>query len=619
MVRYPNKILELVKKLPEGHPGLEKLIKKNYKNIDFEKLMVINPNLNEVQISQLYMQIIVDIFSSNPNALELLKTLSVLNMEIDTNIDGGSIETCCDFPNIEQSIKFLLDTGIIKKRKGEDELFEFSIQQIQDILELLTDKKNHENAILYYEKKLRRLKDNIQDEIELLFHKAKISPSVELVDIFLTIANSIEQFEFKHKRLIDIAQELFILDDKYKAPILNVVGNIFSVIGDSEDAEKIYLNALEIYKNLAKKYYKIYLPYIAATQKNLGTLYIDLKRFEEAEKIYSDALSSYKELEKQYYDAHSPDFHSKDDIPLDKSYFKELKAYNKVIKQYYGIYLPEEPSISSDFGNVGIDLDLLEDIQDGTIDSIDSYKTLAKMLYDMYLIDIAKTQSNLGLIYSELNRFKDAEQVHLEALKIKRKMAEHYPDQVLPELVLTLLDLGDVYANLNKFENAEPMFQEALNISKHLAEQNPEIYVHNVAFIQNSLGKVYSRLQKFGEAEQIFLEALKIFKIFAKEDPKTYSDNIADVQNSLGNTYLSLNNLEKAEHYLTKALKKDPANIDILYNLACLEALRNNQTKALELLKKVLNKDNNYIERAKQDKKLEKIKNLKEFKDLIDE
>ena len=64
-------------------------------------------------------------------------------------------------------------------------------------------------------------------------------------------------------------------------------------------------------------------------------------------------------------------------------------------------------------------------------------------------------------------------------------------------------------------------------------------------------------------------------------------------------------------------MKKDPTNSEILYNFACLESLRNNQEKALELLKEVIELDKAYIERALQDKKLEGIKDLKEFKELI--
>jgi tetratricopeptide (TPR) repeat protein len=546
----------------------------------------------------------------------LLKTLLVLNTEIKTNIDRGSIENCCNFPDIENSIKLLFDTGIIKKKKGKEDLYEFSYQQIQDILEILTLVKHHKKAIKYYEKKLRRRKDDIQDQIELLYHKAKINPSEELVNEFLAIANNIMQFNFKHKRLIDIAQELFVLEDKYKAPILIVVGNLLSVLGNSEEAERIYLNALDIYKNLAKKYYRIYLPYVVSTQKNLGTLYIDLKRFEAAEKIYTDALSSYKDLERQYYEVYSPEHEARDHLNLEESYIDQLKAYNKILKNYYDIYLPEELSISSDSKNIYIDLDLLEDIKDGSIDSIESYKTLAKMSYDMYLLDIAKTQSNLGLVYSELMKFEEAEQMHLEALKIKRKIAEHYPNQVLPELVLTLLDLGDLYASLDKFENAEPMFSEALQISKQLAEENPQVFLYNVALIQNSLGTIYTGLKKYNEAEELYFEALKIFKTYSKEDSKAYSSVVADVQNNLGNLFLILKDLEKAELYLNKALKKDTTNIDILYNLACLEALRNNHVKALELLTKLIKFDKNYIERVLSDDRFDNIKELKEFKEL---
>ncbi|GAH04361.1 unnamed protein product, partial [marine sediment metagenome] len=289
-------------------------------------------------------------------------------------------------------------------------------QEIQDVLNSLADENSHKKALQYYEKKGKKFRDDLLDEIEVLFHKTKLNPSEELVNEFLAVANNIEQFDYEHKRLIDIGGELLVLEDKYKAPILIVLGNIISIIGNSEDAERIYLNALDLYKNLAKKYYRIYLPYIAATQKNLGTLYIDLKRFEEAEKIYGDALSSYKELKRQYYDVHSPDFHSKEYSSLEKSYLDDIKDYNRLLRRYYDIYLPEESSSISKFGNVGVDLDLLEDIKDGSIDSIDSYKTLAKVSYDMYLIDIAKTQSSLGIVYSKLMKFEEAERMHLKSL-----------------------------------------------------------------------------------------------------------------------------------------------------------------------------------------------------------
>jgi tetratricopeptide (TPR) repeat protein len=79
---------------------------------------------------------------------------------------------------------------------------------------------------------------------------------------------------------------------------------------------------------------------------------------------------------------------------------------------------------------------------------------------------------------------------------------------------------------------------------------------------------------------------------------------------------LILRNLDKAELYLNKAIKKDPANIEILYNLACLESLRNNHAKALELLTNLIKFDKNYIERVLSDDRFDNIKELSEFKEL---
>ena len=617
MPRYPNKVMELIKKLPEGYSGLKMFIKKNYQKIDFNRLKPLDLIKDETKVEKFYIQLIEEILSSNPDAIDLLKNLSVINTELDTNIDRKSVETSVKSPNIEESFKILLEMGIIRKKIEKEKVFEFSLHQIQEVFETQADEKCHEFALKYYEIKTKKLKGNLQDDIEVLFHKVKLNPTDQLVNEFLTIAYNIGQFDNSHGRLIDIAVALLVLEEKYRAPILIVLGNILSMIGNPEDAQRIYLNALDIYKNLAKKYYKIYLPYIAATQKSLGKLYIDLKQFEEAEKIYSDALSSYREIESQYYDVHSPKFDLKEYNVLEKSIIENLKAYNELLKRNYDVYLPYEPSTTSDFGNLFIDLDLLEDIKDGSIDSLDNYKKLAKMGYDMYLIDIAKTQSSLGIIDSQLMKFEEAEQRHLEALKIKRKIAKNYPDQVLPELALTLLDLGDLYASLNRFEEAEPMFIKALQISKKLAEQHPEVYMHNIALIQNSLGKIYSKLQKFRDAEQMYIDALKIIKILAKEDPKTYIYNVADVQNNLGNLFLTQRNLEQAEDFLNKAIKNDPTNTNILYNLARLESLKNNQTKALDLLKKVIDMDKEYIELALSDVLFDNIRALNEFKELI--
>ncbi|NVM20065.1 MAG: hypothetical protein HWN80_20370, partial [Candidatus Lokiarchaeota archaeon] len=94
--------MEFVKKLPEGHSGLKKFIKKNYQKIDFDKLKPFDLIKDETKVTNFYLQLIEEILSSNPEALELLKNLSVINIELDTNIDRKSVETSDNSPNIKE-------------------------------------------------------------------------------------------------------------------------------------------------------------------------------------------------------------------------------------------------------------------------------------------------------------------------------------------------------------------------------------------------------------------------------------------------------------------------------------------------------------------------------------
>ena len=230
------------------------------------------------------------------DALELLKNLSVINTELETNIDRKTVEKSYKISNADKIFNEIIAAGIIKKKESRKDVYEFSTHHIQRALKILSDEDSHKKAIKYYERKRKKFAVDLNDEIEILFHMVKIDPTEELVNNFLNLVRDMEEFDIRYKKLIDVANELIKLESKYKAPILVVLGDIFSVMGRTEDAERSYLDALNNYKQLAKKYYKIYLPYIAATEKNLGTLYTDLKRFEDAELIYLDALKDYKEL-----------------------------------------------------------------------------------------------------------------------------------------------------------------------------------------------------------------------------------------------------------------------------------------------------------------------------------
>ena len=64
--------------------------------------------------------------------------------------------------------------------------------------------------------------------------------------------------------------------------------------------------ALKIYRELAQKEQKTYLPYVAATLNNLGVLDRAQNRLEDARNAFEEALKIYEAFAKQDPDQFSP-------------------------------------------------------------------------------------------------------------------------------------------------------------------------------------------------------------------------------------------------------------------------------------------------------------------------
>ncbi len=629
-MQIPKTIMDIINQLTEGDSEIKKIYTKNHQSIDFKNLQNSELQVNEIKKIGFLKQAIEEILSSKPDALQLFKNLCVINTELETNIDRKCIESCFKSPNIEESFNKLIDVGIVKKKNSSKRIYDIS-PKLLNTLEINIDEKCHEKALQYYKHKKKICGTDSNDDVEVLYHRAKIKPDVNVLTNFLTIYRQIYPRTYGYQRLIDVGQLLLSTEDKYLGPIQVAIGNIYSDLGHSNSAEGAYLNAIEIYKKLAEQYLKIYLPYVLATQQHLGTLYVDLKRFEDAEKLYIDALKGYKELKKQYFDVHSSPSDSTqkelDNLLTDVHQFKDaealfredLEAYKKLVNQYYDVYLPDVTPIANYFGYFFIDVRLLEDATNIPPDSADKYKVMAKMSYDMYLADLATTRNNLGTTYSKLFKNEDAEKMHLKALKTRKKLIEQYPKQILPSLTLTLIDLGDLYFNTIRYEEAEEMYLDALKNSKNLAIHDPKKFQIEVAVLQNKLGNLYLNSKNYTKAEPFYLETLKEFKKRAAKEPKGYLLDVAVIQGNLGLLFLYLKKYDKSESFFAKSMESNPERSDTLYNYACLESLRNNQTKSLELLTKAIELDKICIDWAKSDEKLDNIRDQKEFKELIGE
>ena len=583
----PIKAKELIKQIAEGHPISTELLVKNYQKINFDNLTNFNlENANNEQVKEFYQRVIEEIFSTNPDALALLKDLAVLNTNLETNINREVVNQSYDINNPISSFNELTDVGMVKKKDGKEGIYEFCYTHIQDALEDIADRESHDKAVKYYEKKKEIIGEDIDDAVEILYHKVKSNPNDNLIDEFLEIRYKIQPLHYGFKQLINVGKDLKgFVKKKNKPYILGTLGKLYKELGRFKEAETAYQEELEIFKELAEKNPEAYKPDVAGTQNNLGVLHYDLKRFEEAETAYQEALDTYKALKDKNPDA----------------------------------YMPTVATTQNNLGVLYADLGRFVEAETAYTEALDIRKELADKNPDAYMPFVAATLNNLGILYTHLGRFAEAETAYTEALGTCKELADKNPDAYMPNIAGMQNNLGVLYVNLKKFTEAETTYQEALDIRKELACKNPDAYMPDVATTQNNLGNLYSKLKRFEEAEIAFREALEIYNALAEKNPDMYNLDIAGIQNNLGILYSKLKWFEEAENAYHEALKVYPKYYGTWYNKACLESLKNLKEQSIESLKKAIELDKKFIEMAKSDEDFDNIRTLKEFKELIGE
>jgi len=503
--RIPEKAKEMVKTIAEGHPVATELLVKNYGKIDFDKIKDFElTDADDKQVKDFYKRVIEEIFSSSPQALTMLKDLAVVNTDLPTNINRESVLNTYDIENVRKVFNSLVDSGMLKKRSDKEGIFEFYFKHIQDALEDIGAKENHEKAIEYYMKKLEIVGENVDDAVEILYHKVKSNPIEELVNKMLEIKEKTQPVHYGFNRLIDVGEDLkSLVEEEYKAPILVMLGMLYDDLGRFEEAETASKDALEIYKELAAKNPDVYNPDVALTQNNLGILYAVLGRFEEAEHAYNKALEIYKELADKNPDAYNPD-------------------------------------VALALNNLGIlyaDLGRFEEAETASKDALEIYKELAAKNPDVYNSYVASLQNNLGTLYKDLGRFEEAETSYKEALEMRKELAAKNPDAYNPYVANTQYNLGLLYTVLERYEAATHLYKEALKIQKKLVTQNPEAYLLTATKTRDALGILYRWTKKYDKAEKYLRDVLTVYEQLAQKYPKVYLSEVIRTLENLRKLY----------------------------------------------------------------------------------
>ncbi len=240
--------------------------------------------------------------------------------------------------------------------------------------------------------------------------------------------------------------------------------------------EDIYTTLLGQYRALAKDNPTVYLPAVATTLNNLGSVYSKSKRMNEAEKAYREALDIHRGLSK--------------DNPAAKQTALAM--------------------ILNNLGNLYNDSKRPQEAEKVWAEARDIQRDLARSEPSVYQPNLALTLQNLGNVYSDAKRMDEAEKAYREALDIRTTLAKDNPSTYQPEVAITLNNLGLLYRNSQHFDEAEKAYSEALAIQRELYRSDPAANAANLkamlsgeAVLMDKMGRPEDRAKAEAERASI--------------------------------------------------------------------------------------------------------------------
>ncbi|MDJ0733398.1 MAG: tetratricopeptide repeat protein [Nostocaceae cyanobacterium] len=227
-------------------------------------------------------------------------------------------------------------------------------------------------------------------------------------------------------KALELQKELGLEEDYARS--LNNLALLYKSQGKYEQAEPLYLQALELTKSILGENH----PNYARSLNNLAGLYYSQRKYEQAEPLFLQAL----ELTKSILGENHPDY---------------ARSLNNLAGLYsdQGKYEQAEPLF----------LQALE---------------LTKSILGENYPDYARSLNNLAGLYKSQGKYEQAEPLFLQALELTKSiLGENHPDYAN-----SLNNLAGLYKSQGKYEQAEPLYLQALEIfEQQLGTNHPHTVI----------------------------------------------------------------------------------------------------------------------------------------------
>jgi serine/threonine protein kinase len=310
------------------------------------------------------------------------------------------------------------------------------------------------------------------------------------------------------------------------------VGNMRSTLGEPQEAEQDYDQALSIYKQLTAEFPSRpgFRHDLAASHLSRGALLYNTGRLQETEKDYNQALSIFQQLAA--------------DFPTRPGFRQELaQSHNN-----RGDLLYITGRLQEAEQNYGGALSIMQQL----VADFPSRPEFRR--------DLARSHNSRGTLLRETGRLQEAEQDYDQALSIYKQLAADFPSQpeFRQDLPKSHLNRGALLHSTGRLPEAKQDYDQALSLFQQLASDFPSRpeFRQDLAGSHNNRGTLLSETGRLQEAEQDYDQALSIYKQLAADFPSwpEIRLDLARCHNSRGILLKDTGRPKEAEKNLDQAL-----------------------------------------------------------------
>jgi serine/threonine protein kinase len=443
----------------------------------------------------------------------------------------------------------------------------------------------------------------------------------------------------------------------------NNLGFLLASTGRPQQAERAYRDALALYQPLTAEFAQVaaYRKELATTQTNLGNLLADTGRAQEAKRAYRDALAIKQRLA--------------DDFPTVTAYRRSLatshnnfgtflevtdraegaeRAYREAaaLQQRLVAESPAEPAYRLQLASSHNNLAALLARTGRPQEAEQSYRAALNLQEQLitefpavpqYRQDLARSHLNLGVLLQDTDRPQEAECCYRDAVAIRQQLAAEFPS--VPDyragLANACINLGNLLTDTGRPHEGELALHDAQALYQQLATEFPAMaeYQHMLAVAMHGLARVLHDRKELRPARELLEQALPHHQAALRAYPRNpdyregFRDNrikLALILKDLADHPLAVETVEQVVEDPFDAIKDTYDAARVLSGCAQLaakdsqlslakreEQARTYVDRAMELLRRAVQKGYKDAATLKKEADLEPLRSREDFRKLL--